>query len=201
MQVDIEHIFTNEDFLLFIEGDHRAYKKVFEFFYPIILRYAFSKTKNIEDAEEITQEAFTQLYLHRTKVRSEKDLYPYLFVISKRLCISHFRKSLHSEQVDISALDHDLDLSYDAENDIHFTELYSILEQIIATLTPQQQRVYRMCRIDALPQQLIADEMGLSRNTVKNHLQSATKVVRLKLEQIYSYMLTPLFLLFIDFWK
>lgn len=197
----IEHIFTKEDFQHFVDGNHRTYKKVFELFYPIILRYAFSKTKSIEEAEEITQETFTLLYLHRTKVQSAKDLYPYLFVICKRLCISHFRKSLQQEKVDISVVDYNIDLSYDAEKEIHFSELNAILEQIISTLSPQQQRVYRMCRIEALPQQQIADEMGLSRNTVKNHLQSATKIVRFKLLEIYSYLLTPLLLLLTNLFK
>lgn len=196
----MKNIFTNVDFQQFIEGDQRTYKKVFDYYYPIILRYAFSKTKNTEDAEEITQEAFTQLYLHRAKVRSKRDLYPYLFVISKRLCISHFRTSLSHEALDITTIEPLQDLSYYTENEVHFAELNDILEKIIATLTPQQQRVYRMSRIDALPQQLIADEMGLSRNTVKNHLQSATRIVRLKLQQIYSYILVSLLLLLIDLW-
>src|SRR5690606_42165635 len=94
-----------------------------------------------------------------------------------------------------------IDLSYDAEKEIHFSELNAILEQIISTLSPQQQRVYRMSSIEALPQQQIADEMGLSRNTVKNHLQSATKVVRFKLLEIYYYLLTPLLLLLTNLLK
>lgn len=184
----VRHIFAEDEFSKFIEGDQKAYRKAFDHYFPIILRYVLTKCKHIEDAEEITQEAFTQLYLHRHKVRTEGDLYPYLFVITKRLCISHFRKQLGKpENVGIEPWEWS-SVSYETEDSITYSELSGILNKIIASLPPQQQEVYRLSRLEDVSHQEIAEQMGISRNTVKNHLLLATKVVRLKLQKMYFFL-------------
>lgn len=185
----VRHIFVENEFLKFVEGDQRAYRKAFDHYFPIIFRYVYSKCKHVEDAEEITQEAFTQLYLHRQKVHTEDDLYPYLFVITKRLCISHFRKQLGKpECVDVETSEWS-SVSYETEDNITFAELSKILHKIIASLPPQQQEIYRLSRLEDVSHQEIAEQMGISKNTVKNHLLLATKVVRLKLQKMYFLML------------
>lgn len=184
----VRHIFAEDEFSKFIEGDQKAYRKAFDHYFPIILRYVLTKCKHIEDAEEITQEAFTQLYLHRHKVRTEGDLYPYLFVITKRLCISHFRKQLGKpENVGMEPWEWS-SVSYETEDSITYSELSGILNKIIASLPPQQQEVYRLSRLEDVSHQEIAEQMGISRNTVKNHLLLATKVVRLKLQKMYFFL-------------
>lgn len=184
----VRNIFEEDEFSKFVEGDQKAYRKAFDFYFPIILRYAHSKCKYLEDAEEITQEAFTQLYLHRHKVRTEDDLYPYLFVITKRLCISHFRKQLAKpESAGIEPPEWS-SISYNTEDSVSYSELSRILHKIVASLPPQQQEIYRRSRLEDASHQEIAEEMGISRNTVKNHLLLATKVVRLKVQEMYFFL-------------
>lgn len=184
----VRHIFAEDEFSKFVEGDQNAYRKAFDYYFPIILRYAHSRCKYLEDAEEITQEAFTQLYLHRHKVPTEDDLYPYLFVIAKRLCISHFRKQLGKPDNTGIEPPEWSSISYDTEERISFSELSRILHKIIASLPPQQQQIYRRSRLEDASHQEIAEEMGISRHTVKNHLLLATKVVRLKLQKMYFFL-------------
>ncbi len=184
----VRHIFDGEDFQCFITGDQKAYRKVFHYFFPIILRYAHSKCKNLEDAEEITQEAFTQLYLNRQKIQTEDDLYPYLFVITKRLCISYFRQQISISRKLLAAQQEWTAISYATEERMDYGELYRILEHIIAALPPQQQEVYRLSRLEDKPQHEIAEQMSISRNTVRNHLSLATKEVRLRLQKIYFFL-------------
>lgn len=184
----IRKIFTKDEFSRFIGGDEEAYRKAFDFYYPIILRYVYSKFRHTEDAEEVTQEAFIQLYLHRQKVLSEDDLYPYLFVITKRLCISHFRKQLTRPKTVETDLQEWPLTSFDTEDRVTFAELSRILDKIVATLPPQQQEVYRLSRIEEVSHKEIAEQMGISKNTVKNHLLLATKVVRLKLQKMYLFL-------------
>lgn len=90
----MKEVFVGDEFDRFIEGDAVAFRKAFDFYFPIILRYAMSKCGDREDAEDIAQEAFTLLFLHREKIFSAVDIYPYLFVIAKRLCLIYFRKKL-----------------------------------------------------------------------------------------------------------
>jgi RNA polymerase sigma-70 factor (ECF subfamily) len=52
------------------------------------------------------------------------------------------------------------------------------IADVIRDLTPQQQTAYRLSRDEGLSYQQIADEMGLSVNTVKVHISLALKALR-----------------------
>lgn len=180
-------ILEDVEFDRFIAGDPKVFHKAFNFYFPIIFRYALSKGTKKEDAEDIAQEAFTLLFLHRNKVRSPKDLYPYLFVITKRLCISFFRKQIVGVKTIQEVSFEWSSISTHVEQQINFSELNGILQQIILTLPPQQREVYQRFKLEDEPQQDIADSMGISRHTVKNHLQVASRLVRIKLQKIYFF--------------
>ncbi|SKB61719.1 RNA polymerase sigma-70 factor, ECF subfamily [Sphingobacterium nematocida] len=182
-------VLEDDEFERFLLGDAKVFQKTFDFYFPIIFRYALSKGTEREDAEDITQEAFTLLFLHRDKIRSSSDLYPYLYVIAKRLCISFFRKKISGAKIVQEASLEWPAISLHLEQKIDFVELNSLLQQIITTLPRQQQEVYRRFKLDDEPQKDIAESMGVSRHTVKNHLQAASKLVRLKLQKIYSFLI------------
>jgi len=179
------NIFFGDGFSRFTEGNQEAFRMVFDYFSPIIHRYIISKCKNAEDAEELTQEVFVQLFLHRHKIQSEENLYPYLFVIAKRLTISHFRKQISLSNTMVAAQSDWSYVSTETEEKIDAAELAEILEKIIDSLPPQQQEVYKLSKLEDMPQKDIANQMGISRNTVRNHLALATKMVRVKLQDIY----------------
>ena len=52
------------------------------------------------------------------------------------------------------------------------------IADVIRELTPQQQTAYRLSRDEGLSYQQIAEEMGLSVNTVKVHISLALKALR-----------------------
>lgn len=183
---EFNDIFDADEFVRFVDGDPKAFQCVFDFYFPIIYRYTLRKDMHLEDAEDIVQEAFTLLFLHRSKVQASKDIYPYLFVITKRLCISFFRKRITgSKTIQAASLEWS-SITYDVATRIDFKELQEILHTIIDVLPPQQQEIYRRFKLDDQPQLDIAAAMGLSRNTVKNHLQAASKSVRLHLQKVYT---------------
>ncbi|WP_430981279.1 sigma factor-like helix-turn-helix DNA-binding protein [Sphingobacterium faecium] len=48
----------------------------------------------------------------------------------------------------------------------------------------QQQKIFRMNKLDELSYKEIAAEIGVSKHTVRNHLATACNFVRLKLDKI-----------------
>lgn len=185
----IKELFVEGEFYRFTMGDPAVFRKVFDYYFPIIIRYTKSKCVDMEDAEDLAQEAFTLLFLHCAKVNSETDLYPYLFVITKRLCISHLRKKIGGQETIDDAYQQWSSFLVDINQQYNYIELERILYQIVDTLPPQQQEVYKLSQMEDLSHQTIANQMGISKNTVRNHLHVATKIVRLKLEKIYTFLL------------
>ena len=59
-----------------------------------------------------------------------------------------------------------------------FHDLLQITDEVLEKLPKQQQVVFRMSRLEGLNYDEIAEQLNISRNTVKNHLVQAVKNIR-----------------------
>lgn len=175
-----------DDFLLLQAGDQSVFGIVFNYYQPIIYFKVRQLCTSDSDAEEVTQEVFIEFYLKRMQLSGPEAIFPFLFAISKRMAISNFRKSLVRSNY-LQSLQHvQTESFFSLQNELEGKELQNILESIIQQLPPQQQAIYRRSKFEDQSYQEIADEEGLSKNTVRNHLSLASKFVRFKLDKILS---------------
>ncbi|NPE45702.1 sigma-70 family RNA polymerase sigma factor [Sphingobacterium prati] len=175
-----------DDFRLLQAGDQSVFGVVFNYWQPIIYFKVRQLCKTDSDAEEVTQEVFIEFYLKRTQLSNPESIFPFLFTIAKRMAISNFRKSLIRSNYLQSLGQTWLESSFSLQEELDARELEVILESIIEQLPPQQQAIYRRSKFEEQSYQEIADEEGLSKNTVRNHMSLASKFVRFKLDKILS---------------
>lgn len=171
-------------FTRFKSGDGLAFRQIFDCYQPRLYTKVRQFCKDEEEAEEVTQEAFVQLYLKREYIDRPEGVYPFLSVVAKRIAISLFRRYVlqQSFQQEVQATWQEQHA--DLEHEIAYRDLQGILEQTIEQLPPQQQLVYRMNKLEQLSSAEIAEHIGLSKNTVRNHLNLACRFVRFRLEKI-----------------
>ncbi len=171
-------------FVSFKSGYSRAFRTIFEMYHRIILQHAYGFCHNREEAEEIAQDTFTQLFIYRDRVQDEESILPFLYAVSKRIAISHFRRKVLREEALVHIATRSNRNSYDTQETVLINELNDSLDKIIDELPQQQKKVFVLNKMDDLSYQEIAEQLALSKNTVKNHLTVATKVVRLKLQRL-----------------
>lgn len=178
---------AEDEFLLFQKGDHRVFQLVFNRFFDQIQRYVSSMIQNKQEVDDITQQCFVQLYTNKTAIREPSALYPYLFVIARRLVISSFRRRV----LETKYLDEQVPtterISQSTQKQIDYNELQHVLSSVIDILPPKQREIYRLNKLDGYSYEEISIATGCSKNTVKNHLITASKKVR---EFISRYYLT-----------
>lgn len=173
------HLDLSEDeFLLFQQGDERVFHAVFSRYYDQIHRYVRSMTHEQQEIDDIVQQCFIQLFKYKSSIQQSAGLYPYLFVIARRLVITSFRRRvLETKFQDESSLTTDL-ACFKTQKQIEYNELESLLVQIIDLLPPRQREIYKLNKLDGYSYDEIAAVTGCSKNTIKNHLISASKTVR-----------------------
>lgn len=66
----------------------------------------------------------------------------------------------------------------DADTRLLWKQYESLLHQAIAQLPPQRQKVFRLCREESKSYEEVAVELGISRNTVKEHMVLAMKSIK-----------------------
>jgi len=108
---------------------------------------------------------------------------PYLYTITRRLALNALR-DLATLQRAIDALWTDMEkVINETEESLLLSDLRQFTESALVQLPPQQQLIFRMSRYQGLSYDEIADQLHLSRNTVKNHLIAALKTLRTHFNQ------------------
>ncbi|RKO69454.1 sigma-70 family RNA polymerase sigma factor [Sphingobacterium puteale] len=173
-----------EEFERFQMADGRVFRKIFDCYKPSLQEKVCRLTSSPTEAEEIVQEVFVQLFLKRKEIPSAEAIFPFLYVVAKRLAISHFRKEVIRKQYRMDSGNIQLNTTSCAHIQLEQKEREQMLEKIIDALPAQQKRIYQMNKFEEKSYQEIAEHIGISRNTVRNHLTAACSFVKLRLQKI-----------------
>ena len=77
----------------FQNGDKESYRLLFNILYPSMCLFAKKFIDDYDDAEDITQEVFIELWHQRTKFESFNQIKAFLYLSVKNRCMN-FKKHL-----------------------------------------------------------------------------------------------------------
>lgn len=177
----------------FIRGNRTAFNTVYEVYASAVFDVAFKILRDRTLAEEVVQECFVKLWLKKENVDPAKELWYYLYVMCKRLCFSVLRDERVAKEVSQNL--RILSDVNDVEEKLHYMELQNMLEHHVEDLPEKQKIAFHLSREEGLSHQEIGYKMGISQNTVKNHISQALKSLRKKLMNI-DYTIFLFFFLF-----
>lgn len=143
------------------------YERYCKRLYEFVIRYVKAET----DAEEIVQEVFIKIWEYRDKIDIYSSFESFLFTISYNSSISLLRKKVHENKYFeyLKSLQN-VDQVYELTDEIYFRELNNRMQFLLKELTPRQREIFQLSREDGLTHNEIAKRLGISVNTVKNHM-------------------------------
>lgn len=154
------------------KGDEMAYNRLYYRYHQQLGKHVFRITNSMDLAEEIVQDVFLKIWLNREVLAGVQNFKAYLFVISKNHTLNCLRK-LTTERQHLN----DVEESYTSllvDSNSEVNDYYSILDEAINSLPPQQQKVYLLSRHERLRYTEVASRLNISRESVKKYLQIAT---------------------------
>jgi RNA polymerase sigma-70 factor (family 1) len=161
----------------FQKGDKESYRLLFKILYPALCLFAKKFIYDYDDAEDITQEIFIELWNQRTKFESLDQIKAFLYLSVKNRCLNFKKHQLIKEKYFKTALIED-DPPF--EETIIEAEVIQNLSNAIESL-PEQQKHVILQSLQGLTNNEIANNMDISINTVKLHKKTAYKQLREKL--------------------
>ena len=164
------------------DGDEGAFNEVYAQFSSKIYKVAYRILQDSTQSEEILQETFISLWVNKEKLDISGDLWVYLFVIAKRKSFDILRDVKKSQVLQDWLVNTFDELKNSTEEKIIVDELQRITDSILDSLPGQQQKIYRLCRLENLSHSEIASKLNISTNTVKNHMVQANRTLKLKLQ-------------------
>ena len=173
-------------------GDELAYQGLFKSHYAMLTLYAMRFVQDMENAEEIVQDVFFNLWENRQKRDINVSLKSYLYRTVKNTCLNLLK---HRKVEDRYREHFSRELQYDELNEDNWmveTELSDKITAAIEKLPPERKKVFVLSRFEELKYREIAEKLNLSIKTVENQMGKALKFLR---EELKDYLLLLLFLL------
>lgn len=158
--------------------DERAFRIIFDRYKERFYAAAWKMTRSSDMSEEIVQEVFLSLWLHRSVLSDVENPASYLFQVVYNTIAAHFKRLAVQKALKAKAYGKWPDSGNYTEEKVLEKESYQILHQIIRQLPLQQQLIYKLSKQDGLSRNEIAERLHISPNTVKNHLLKAMKFIK-----------------------
>lgn len=155
-------------------GSHDAFDRLYRLNWLWVFKESYKRLGNKNEAENITQDVFLTIWENREST-SIRNLQAYLYVLTKNKTLNFILKNKP-------------DLISDYEDQLHdensplkeliTKETKSRISLEILSLPPQQQKVFVLHYQENKSTNEIAESMGISVKTVRNHLARAANSVR-----------------------
>jgi len=177
--------------LVFPKGDEKSFRIFFEKYHSLVYKRFFFLVGDRIRAEELTQDIFINLWERRKELEAIDNWRAYLLQAAtfKAIDERRKRKSIIQYREDIS-----LETSTETVEETAQNDRLEELEKQIDQLPERCQLVFRLHRFEQLSYKQIAQELGISVNTVENQIGKAIKILRKNLLHITGIIFTNFFL-------
>ncbi|HBR02110.1 MAG TPA: RNA polymerase subunit sigma-24 [Ruminiclostridium sp.] len=169
----------------YLRGDPRAFEMLIERYKAYVFAIIFHFVKNPEDAQDIAQEVFLQLYRSRPEYRPDR-LKAWIGRIAANKAIDWKRKRLGRPEredipLELSSIPDQTDSG--PEQLLLKREQEARIKDLCQTLPPRYRRVILKYHFENKSYQQIAREEGISLKTVESRLYRARKFLRERWEE------------------
>jgi len=152
--------------------DINAFNILYWEYHAAVYANALRLIKDPVLAEDIVQEVFVTLWGKRHMIDPEQDLAGWLFVISHHKTVDQLKRKLKQAliQKNLSILsdDHSIIVNTDLKE-----EQLCAIEEAMDRLPPQKRKVFELCKVQGRTYKKAAEEMHISKYTVKEYLSEA----------------------------
>ncbi|REA58228.1 RNA polymerase sigma-70 factor [Dyadobacter luteus] len=190
-------ILTNEAELLQLlrQGDKAAFEEIYGQFQSRLYRTALSKVRTGENAMEIVQEIFLDLWLRRELVQIE-DLERYLYTAVKYKVLDFYKKEVQRKLYAESVKLNNQDESSETDDMLAYNELSRSISSCIEKLPEKTRVIFELNRIQCQTADEISRMLDLPLRTVEYHITQGLKSLRANLKDYLILLLLSIGSLF-----
>jgi RNA polymerase sigma-70 factor (ECF subfamily) len=164
--------------LRLIEGDEDAFCELYATYKNRLIYFAMRFLKSREYAEDVFQDAFTVVWQSRRFINPDASFSSYLYTIMRNRILNQLRNAANEEKLKESILSQALDYTEDTKREVMLNDLKSLISHALQQLTPRQREIFEMSCEAQLSHKEIADKLGISVNTVQEHISTSLKLIR-----------------------
>lgn len=165
------------------------FKVRFQEHYSRLCCIAYGYVSDRDDAEDIVQELFINVWNKQLDTMPEKEFAAYLTTSVKNSCISFLRKR-REDIVSIDEYPASAGCMPDDESDEDAKSPEDLLQSALAVLPPKCKEIFLLAKLQGLKYREIAGKLDVSEKTVENQMTKAIKLLRTYVAEHRSLLVT-----------
>lgn len=169
-----------------VSGNRAAFEILVKQYQNFVVRTAYAYVKNINDAEDLAQEVFVSVYENIHKFRGDANFKTWICRITINKAINELRKqkvrnifqgigNILGDKF-VEAVEHG-----NPHLSLHADEQNKSIEKALEQLSENQKTAFILHKFDDMPQQEIAQIMGISVSAVESLIHRARQNLQKKL--------------------
>lgn len=163
---------------LLIRNDEAAFSELYIRFKDRLYYFCLNLLKSREEANDIVQEIFIRIWESRNFINPDLSFSSFLYTMARNRILNHFRDVDIDEKVK-SILAQRTPLEDNSiETDLIYSEYQKILKEAIEALPPQRKKIFNMSREENMSHKEIATQLGISVNTVQEHISESLRFIK-----------------------
>lgn len=179
--------FTDDELVVAIKlDDQKAFRLIFDRYWKLIYKKAFSYLHDADVCEELVNDIFQSIWQNRQH-SNIKNLKHYLTAAARYRIYTHIQATRKNPLLYVESYNDIEPISEDnyAPPSIRIRDLNWQLENSLNEMPSRCREMFLLSRREHLTNQQIAQRLGISQRTVENQISNALKYLRLKLGQLF----------------
>lgn len=158
------------------KGNSPAFSRLVDLYWRTVYCQALTYCRSAQLSEELTQDVFVKIWDNREKLTGIGNFENYLFIVARNAIVSAMRR----RRADIYPGEPSGSVEPLWQPDLQLVnkEKYALLLKAIDHLPPQRKQVFTLSRIDGLSHEEISARLGISKNTIKEHIIKGLNFLR-----------------------
>ena len=174
MQIPADKILVTQ----LIDGSKEAFLELYGKYHAALYRHALKFMKSPALAEDVVQDTFLKVWENRRSLNADLSFVGYINTVSRNQVLNTLKRASYETALKKTIMYAADKCCNRTEDDFLAAEYERMVSRAIDRLPPQRRLVFRMCRLEGQTYDEVARNLGISRNTVKEHMVSALKSLR-----------------------
>jgi len=177
MSGKVEH--NEQELLLRLRnGETSAFEELYNQYKIKLTVNLLRVLKSTELVEDVLQDVFLGIWENRQHIDPERSIKPYLFQSVANKAKNIFRKAASEQKFRDYLLSHWKEDYSPVEQLLAWQDNKQSLDALLNKLSPQQRKVYTLCKLDGRSYKEIAKLLSISETTVNTHIRNANQILR-----------------------
>jgi RNA polymerase sigma-70 factor (family 1) len=182
----LEETGINTDKALFeriATGDEAAFSIIFFRYTARLAPFVTRLLQSDSWSEEIVQDVFLRLWQSRLQLASIEQPSAYLYQMASNRTLDYIKRNARDVKLQYYAARWLAPATDHPDTQQDFREIDRLLKEAVNRLPAQRRKVYQLVREAGLSHAEIADQLQISKHTVRNHVAEALQEIRIYLRE------------------